>query len=67
MLQGVKASQKAINTYSSVHRLLLALAEHYDLWEEAARRLDRFLASESAKTKVTLKELCKYPQVQICG
>ena len=53
-LQGIAASQKAISSYCSVHRLLLALADHYDLWDEASNRLDAFLSSESNRTKVRL-------------
>ena len=53
-MQGIDASQKAIITYSCVHRLLLALADHYDLWDEASNCLDEFLSDEENRTKVCL-------------
>lgn len=49
--QGMEVSQKAITTYCSVHRLLLALADRYNLWDEASKRLDAFLLSESNRNK----------------
>lgn len=52
--QGVAASQKAISSYCAVHRLLLALADHYNLWDEASKCLDAFLSDEKNRTKVRL-------------
>jgi hypothetical protein len=46
--RGVAASQRALATYSALHRLLLALAEHYSLWELVAARLDAFVARKAA-------------------
>ena len=51
-MQGIEASQKAISSYCSVHRFLLALADHYDLWDKASDRLGAFLSNEDNRTKV---------------
>ncbi len=52
LLQGMEASQKAISSYCTVHRLLLALADTYNLWDEASNRLDAFLSHDSHRSKV---------------
>ncbi|KAL4860149.1 Ubiquitin-conjugating enzyme E2 B [Chlorella vulgaris] len=49
--QGVAASERALNTYCGLHRLLLALCDHYQLWEKAERRVQRFLSSEAQQSK----------------
>jgi cytochrome b len=45
--RGLAASQRALATFCSLHRLLLALCEHYGLWGAAAARLDAFLGSKA--------------------
>lgn len=53
-LQGIIATQKAINVYCSIYRLLLALANHYQLWDEAAARLEAFILHETNRNKVSV-------------
>lgn len=53
-LQGIMFTQKAINVYCSIHRLLLALANHYQLWDEAAARLEAFILHETNRNKVSV-------------
>lgn len=55
--QGVSISQRALQVYCSVHRLLLALAEHYRLFEVAAERLSVFEASHAGRTKAACPNL----------
>ncbi len=43
--RGVDASQRALSTYCSLHRLLLALCERHDLWGKVTRSIDDFLES----------------------
>jgi hypothetical protein len=40
-----------LNTYCGLHRLLLALCDHYQLWDKAERRVQRFLSSEAQQSK----------------
>lgn len=42
MDKGVAASERALITYCSLHRLFLALAEDFNLFPLAAERLDRY-------------------------
>ncbi|EFN51646.1 hypothetical protein CHLNCDRAFT_54899 [Chlorella variabilis] len=48
---GTAASERALNTYCGLHRLLLALCDHHGLWERAEQRLQRFLSCEAHRTK----------------
>jgi hypothetical protein len=41
--KGHAASQRALLTYAYLHRLLLAVAEHYNLWGAAAARISAFV------------------------
>jgi hypothetical protein len=43
--RGVDASRRALSTYCSLHRLLLALCERYDLWGRVASTIDDFMQS----------------------
>ena len=52
--KGIEASQKAIHVYCQVHRLMLALAEEYNLWDIAVKRLDNFLRFPAKRDKVKL-------------
>ncbi|KAL4434269.1 hypothetical protein ABPG75_000710 [Micractinium tetrahymenae] len=48
---GTAASERALNTYCGLHRLLLALCDRHALWERAERRVGRFLSQEVQRTK----------------
>lgn len=48
---GTAASERALNTYCGLHRLLLALCDRHGLWERAERRVGRFLSQEAQRTK----------------
>ena len=43
MDKGVAASERALITYCGLHRLFLALAEDFNLFPQAAARMDRCL------------------------
>jgi hypothetical protein len=45
--RGLAASQRALSTFCSLHRLLLALCEQHGLWGAAAARLDAFLGNKA--------------------
>ncbi|KAK9828625.1 hypothetical protein WJX72_001162 [[Myrmecia] bisecta] len=49
--KGLGLSERALHTYCSLHRLLLALIEHYDLFEAAHQRLDAFLSRPANRVK----------------
>lgn len=48
---GVSASQRSLTTFCAVHRLLLALCEHFSLWTSVAATLQAFLDRPAARTK----------------
>ncbi|KAK9843303.1 hypothetical protein WJX74_010075 [Apatococcus lobatus] len=51
MDKGVAASERALVTYCSLHRLFLALAEDFNLFTLAADRMDRFLKVPASRVK----------------
>ena len=50
----MEVSEKAIHCYCQAHRLMLALAEHFNLWEIAIQRLDNFIRLPAQRNKVVL-------------
>ncbi|GAB4817332.1 hypothetical protein N2152v2_004378 [Parachlorella kessleri] len=49
--RGLEVSERALNTYVALHRLMMAVCEHYKLWEVVDRRIARFLSSEAERSK----------------
>jgi len=54
---GLAASQRALQVYCQVHRLLLAVCEHWGLWGAVSARLDRFLSREKEREKSSTPNL----------
>lgn len=50
-LQGMAASERALSTYCSLHRLFLALADHHALHSKAAAILSRFMTQSASRHK----------------
>jgi hypothetical protein len=48
---GLSVSQRSLSVYCQVHRLLLAVCEHWGLWTAVARKLDAFANNPAARTK----------------
>lgn len=48
---GLSASQRTLSVYCQVHRLLLAVCEHWGLWSTVTRRLDTFLLQPQQRSK----------------
>ncbi|GAB4817481.1 hypothetical protein N2152v2_004527 [Parachlorella kessleri] len=49
--RGLEVCERALNTYVALHRLLMAVCDHYQLWEGVDRRVARFLSSEAERAK----------------
>lgn len=55
--EGVAASERALNTYCALHRLLIALVDKYNLQDAVENRLAAFIESPNARHKVILPTL----------
>jgi hypothetical protein len=55
--KGLSVSQRSLSVYCQVHRLLLAVCEHWGLWSAVARKLDAFATSPAARTKANTPNL----------
>lgn len=48
---GLAASERALNTYCGLHRLLLALCDRHSMWERVDRRVGRFVTQPAQRVK----------------
>lgn len=48
---GLCVSHRSLSVYCQVHRLLLAVAEHWSLWQSISKRLDTFANSPASRVK----------------
>jgi hypothetical protein len=55
--KGLSVSQRSLSVYCQVHRLLLAVCEHWGLWATVARRLDAFATTPAARIKAQTPNL----------
>ena len=57
MVQGVKASDRALGSYCMLHRLSLALVEDFQLLPAVSIRLDRFQSHRASRVKAEVPAL----------
>ena len=57
MVQGVKASDRALGSYCMLHRLSLALVEDFQLLPAVLTRLDRFQTHSASRVKAEVPAL----------
>ncbi|KAK9802996.1 hypothetical protein WJX73_007334 [Symbiochloris irregularis] len=57
MDKGIAASERALATYCSLHRLFLAIADHHSLHSRAANMLTRFMTQPDARLKAQTPNL----------
>lgn len=55
--KGLSVSQRSLSVYCQVHRLLLAVCEHWGLWSAVARKLDAFATNPAQRTKAKTPNL----------